>query len=142
MNEEKYIKLAIKEAKKAYKYGDIPVGCIIIKNNKIISKAYNKKEKNQIATYHAEILAINKACKKLKTWHLDECILISTMEPCKMCTGAIIQSRIKNIIYLVSNENFGNIEKNQIFKNKKYKIKKIYNEEIINLLKNFFEKLR
>lgn len=142
MNEEKYIKLAIKEAKKAYKYGDIPVGCIIIKNNKIISKAYNKKEKNQIATYHAEILAINKACKKLKTWHLDECILISTMEPCEMCTGAIIQSRIKNIIYLVSNENFGNIEKNQIFKNKKYKIKKIYNEEIINLLKKFFEKLR
>ena len=142
MNEEKYIKLAIKEAKKAYKYGDIPVGCIIIKNNKIISKAYNKKEKNQIATYHAEILAINKACKKLKTWHLDECILISTMEPCEMCTGAIIQSRIKNIIYLVSNENFGNIEKNQIFKNKKYKIKKIYNEEIINLLKKFFKKLR
>lgn len=142
MNEEKYIKLAIKEAKKAYKYGDIPVGCIIVKNNKIISKAYNKKEKNQIATYHAEILAINKACKKLKTWHLDECILISTMEPCEMCTGAIIQSRIKNIIYLVSNENFGNIEKNQIFKNKKYKIKKIYNEEIINLLKKFFEKLR
>lgn len=142
MNEEKYIKLAIKEAIKAYKYGDIPVGCIIIKNNKIISKAYNKKEKNQIATYHAEILAINKACKKLKTWHLDECILISTMEPCEMCTGAIIQSRIKNIIYLVSNENFGNIEKNQIFKNKKYKIKKIYNEEIINLLKKFFEKLR
>ncbi len=142
MKEEKYIKLAIKEAKKAYKYGDIPVGCIIIKNNKIISKAYNKKEKNQIATYHAEILAINKACKKLKTWHLDECILISTMEPCEMCTGAIIQSRIKNIIYLVSNENFGNIEKNQIFKNKKYKIKKIYNEEIINLLKKFFEKLR
>lgn len=142
MNEEKYIKSAIKEAKKAYKYGDIPVGCIIIKNNKIISKAYNKKEKNQIATYHAEILAINKACKKLKTWHLDECILISTMEPCEMCTGAIIQSRIKNIIYLVSNENFGNIEKNQIFKNKKYKIKKIYNEEIINLLKKFFEKLR
>ena len=142
MNEEKYIKLAIKEAKKAYKYGDIPVGCIIIKNNKIISKAYNKKEKNQIATYHAEILAINKACKKLKTWHLDECILISTMEPCEMCTGAIIQSRIKNIIYLVSNENFGNIEKNQIFKNKKYKIKNIYNEEIINLLKKFFKKLR
>ena len=142
MNEEKYIKLAIKEAKKAYKYGDIPVGRIIIKNNKIISKAYNKKEKNQIATYHAEILAINKACKKLKTWHLDECILISTMEPCEMCTGAIIQSRIKNIIYLVSNENFGNIEKNQIFKNKKYKIKNIYNEEIINLLKKFFKKLR
>ena len=142
MNEEKYIKSAIKEAKKAYKYGDIPVGCIIIKNNKIISKAYNKKEKNQIATYHAEILAINKACKKLKTWHLDECILISTMEPCEMCTGAIIQSRIKNIIYLELNENFGNIEKNQIFKNKKYKIKKIYNEEIINLLKKFFEKLR
>ena len=102
MNNEKYLKIAYKEALKAYKKGDIPVGCVIVKKNKIVAKAYNKKEKNNIATYHAEILAINKACKKLKTWHLDDCILYTTMEPCIMCSGAIIQSRIKKIVYSIS----------------------------------------
>lgn len=142
MNDEKYIKMAYKEALKAYKKGDIPVGCVIVKNNKIISKAYNKKEKKYIATYHAEILAINKACKKLKTWHLDECILYSTMEPCIMCSGAIIQSRIKKIVYSINNNSFGNIENNEYFKKNKYEIKKIYNKDILNLIQKFFREKR
>lgn len=142
MENKKYIKIAYKEALKAYKKGDIPVGCVIVKNDKVIAKAYNKKEKNKIATYHAEILAINKACKKLKTWHLDDCILYSTMEPCIMCSGAIIQSRIKKIYYSVSNKNFGNIENNKIFKNNKYEIKKIENKQIFYLIQKFFQNIR
>jgi len=104
---EKYMKIAINEAKKAYKKGDIPVGAVIVKNNKIISKSYNKKEKNNCPIDHAEILVIKKACKKLKTWHLDGCTLYVTMEPCLMCAGALIQSRIEKIVYGVENSKFG-----------------------------------
>ena len=111
MNEEKFMLLAIKEAKRAYNRNEVPIGAIIVKNNKIIAKAYNKKEKTQIATHHAELLAINRACKKLKTWHLDDCILYTTLEPCMMCSGAIIQSHITKIIYAASNQKFGAIEK-------------------------------
>lgn len=142
MNDEKYIEIAYKQALKAYKKGDTPIGCVIVKDNKIIAKAYNKKEKNNIATHHAEILAINKACKKLKTWHLDDCVLYSTMEPCVMCSGAIIQSRIKKIVYSISNNSFGNIENNEYFKKNKYEIKKIDNKEILELVQKFFETLR
>lgn len=142
MNDEKYIEIAYKEALKAYKKGDTPIGCVIVKNDKIIAKAYNKKEKNNIATHHAELLAINKACKKLKTWHLDDCTLYSTMEPCIMCSGAIIQSRIKKIVYSMSNNSFGNIENNEYFKKNKYEIVKIDNKEILELVQKFFKKLR
>ena len=142
MNDEKYIEIAYKEALKAYKKGDTPIGCVIVKNNKIIAKSYNKKEKNNIATHHAELLAINKACKKLKTWHLDDCTLYSTMEPCIMCSGAIIQSRIKKIVYSMSNNSFGNIENNEYFKKNKYEIVKINNKEILELVQKFFKKLR
>ena len=88
---EKYMELAISMAKKAFKKGEIPVGAVIVKNGKIIAKSYNTKEKNKDVTCHAEINAIKKACKKLKTWHLEECELYTTLEPCMMCTGAIIQ---------------------------------------------------
>ena len=102
-----YMNVAINEAKKALKKGEVPVGAIIVKNNKIISKAYNKKEKSKNVTKHAEIIAISKACKKLKNWRLDDCEIYVTMEPCMMCCGAIEQSRIKKIVYGVKNENYG-----------------------------------
>ncbi|MGM9971954.1 MAG: nucleoside deaminase [Anaeroplasmataceae bacterium] len=95
----KYMKLAIEEAKKAYKHNEVPVGCVIVCDNKVIAKAYNKREGSQNSLYHAEILCINKACKKLKSWRLDECDIYVTLEPCPMCSGAIIQSKIKNIYY-------------------------------------------
>lgn len=136
------INIIIKEAKKAYKKGDIPVGCAIVKNKKIIAKAYNLKENKGIATYHAEILAINKACKKLKTWHLDDCTLYTTMEPCVMCSGAIIQSRIKKIVYILDNSTFGNIKNNNYFNNNKYEIIKINNEEALKMMQTFFKNKR
>lgn len=142
----KYMEIAIKLAKKAYKNGDVPVGAVIVKDDKIIAKAYNKKEKNKIATQHAEIMAIEKACKKLKTWYLNDCILYTTMEPCLMCTGAIIQSRLNTIIYATENNNFGELNKNvEYFKkyNKNLIIKKgILKEESVILLKDFFKDKR
>lgn len=137
----KYMNEALKQAKKAYKKGDVPIGTIIVKDNKIIAKAYNKKEKNKIATSHAEIIAINKACKKLRTWHLENCILYTTMEPCMMCTGAILQSRIENICYGISNKSFGAIH--NLKKNNKISIEgHILEKECLELVQKFFRNKR
>lgn len=139
---KEYMQLAYNEALKAYKKGDVPIGAIIIKNNKVIAKSYNKKEKNSNAILHAELDVINKACKKLKTWHLEECILYTTLEPCLMCMGAIVQSRINEIYYATKNNNFGEI--NIIKKyNKQIKINSgLLEKESSELLKKFFQEKR
>ncbi|MDD3453266.1 MAG: nucleoside deaminase [Bacilli bacterium] len=142
MFDEKFMKIAINEAKKAYKKQEIPIGCVIVKNNKIISKAHNKKEKTKQVTAHAEILAINKACKKIKSWHLNDCILYTTLEPCMMCTGAIIQSRIKKIYYATKSEKFGMLES---LNNNEYNLNicsGVLEKESKELLKKFFDKRR
>ena len=94
-----YMTIALKEAMKAYKKNEVPVGCVIVYNDKIIAKAHNTRQYTKRATNHAEIIAINKACKKLKSWMLDDTSIYITLEPCLMCTGAIMQARIKNVIY-------------------------------------------
>lgn len=135
---EYYMKLAIKEAKKAYKHNEVPVGAVIVKNNKIISKAYNKKEKTKNVIKHAEIIAISKACKKIKNWRLDDCEIYITMEPCMMCSGAIQQSRIKKIIYGVKNDQYGhtnNLNNIEI-------ISQICEKECKKLVQSFFKKKR
>ena len=133
-----YMKIALKEAFKAYKAGDVPVGAVIVKNNKIISKAHNKKKKNKNAINHAEIIVINKVCKKLKTWHLNDCILYTTMEPCMMCCGAIIQSRIKEIHYILDNDQFGCLK---LLENNNTIIKE-NDDSYKNMINDFFIKLR
>ena len=111
MNEDyKYMKLALKQAQKALKEDEVPVGAIIVKDNKVIAKAYNQKEQKNQPTAHAEILAITKACKKLKTWHLDDCVIYVTLEPCVMCAGALLQARIKKIVYGAKSYQDGAIE--------------------------------
>ena len=95
--EEKFMNEALKEARKAYEKLEIPVGAVIVKNGKIIARAHNLKETKQTATAHAEILAIQKANKKLNNWRLIDCDMYVTLEPCSMCMGAIVSSRIKNI---------------------------------------------
>ena len=135
---ENYMNLAIQQAKKAYKYEEVPVGAIIVKNNKIIAKAYNKKEKTKNVTKHAEIIAISKACKKIKNWRLDDCEIYVTMEPCMMCCGAIEQSRIKKIIYGVKNENYGSTE---LLKNVEI-ISQVCEKECRELVRSFFKKRR
>ena len=105
-----YMNLAYKESLKALNEDEVPVGAIIVKDDKIISRAHNKKEHSNMAIYHAEILAINKANKKLKSWHLDNCTMYVTLEPCVMCAGAIIQSRIKKVVYGAKSYQDGAIE--------------------------------
>ena len=104
--------LAKKEALKAYKEDEVPIGSIIVKDGNIIAKAHNKKEKKQDATAHSEIECIKKANKKLKSWHLDDCELYVTLEPCMMCTGAIINSRIKKRYFAAKDPKGGSLDSN------------------------------
>ena len=96
---ERFMREAIKEAKKAELLDEVPIGCIIVKDNKIISRGYNIRESKQNPAGHAEMVAINKASKKLKNWRLEDCELYVTLEPCIVCSGAIIQSRIKTVYF-------------------------------------------
>ena len=94
-----FMKKALQEAKKALLIDEVPIGCVIVKDDKIIARGYNKRESKQDVTSHAEIEAIKKANKKLNSWRLVDCDIYITLEPCIMCMGAIIQSRIRNIYY-------------------------------------------
>ncbi len=147
MNEhEKFMHYAYLEALKAYKENEIPVGAIILdKDNKVIAKAHNKKNKCNDVTAHAEILAIKKASKKLKSWHLDECKIYITVEPCLMCSSAILQSRIKSIYYGVEstfNELSLKYLSDYLFDNNIEVKGNILSDEISILLSNFFNKIR
>lgn len=143
-----YMQIALKEAKKSLKYDDVPIGAVIVKNGNIIAKAHNMKEKMSIATKHAEIIAIEKACKKFNSWYLNDCTLYVTVEPCLMCCGAIIQSRIKRVVYATKNEKFGYVESiENILDNKKNNHnviidKGIYEKEAKELIQQFFQKKR
>ncbi len=141
---DKFMIEALKEAKKAYKKNEVPIGAVIVKNDKIIARAYNKKEKSNIATQHAEILAIDKACRKVKNWRLNDCTIYVTVEPCIMCCGAIIQSRIKKIVYGISNKNYGGVESIATVLDKtNISIEKgIMQNECLAILKKFFNKKR
>ena len=99
MNEIDWMKKAILQAKVAMKKNEVPIGCVIVKDGKIIARAHNLRESQQIATKHAELIAIERACKKLKTWRLEDCDLYVTLEPCPMCAGAIILSRIRSVTF-------------------------------------------
>lgn len=145
--EEKWMKEALKEAQKAYSKEEIPVGAVIVKENKIIAKAHNLKELKKTAIAHAEILAIQKANKKLQNWRLLNCDLYVTLEPCMMCLGAIISSRIKNIyIGTIDPKNKEQEAENRLKEyEKKYGINieiGILQEECEDILKKFFKDLR
>lgn len=133
---EKYSKEIIKLAKIAYKKGEVPVGAIITKNDKILARAYNKIETSKDATMHAEILAIKKASKKLKNWRLNDCEMYVTLEPCTMCSSAIELSRIKKVYYLVKRDKEISIKKS------KYIHYNTFTAEALNLLQSFFKKVR
>lgn len=101
------MKEALKEAKKAELIDEVPIGCVIVKDDKIIARGHNQRETNQSPIGHAEIIAINKASKKLKSWRLEGCDIYVTLEPCIMCSGAIIQSRISKVYYGASDPKGG-----------------------------------
>lgn len=131
---EKFMLEALKQAKKAYKAAEVPVGAVIAKDNKIIAKSYNKIEQKQDSTSHAEINVIKLASKKLNNWRLNDCDLYVTLEPCEMCKGAIKNSRIKNVYYILSKNDF----KNDI------NIQKVNMDEkkYLNIIQRFFQEKR
>lgn len=132
----KFMFEALKQAKKAYNKKEVPVGVVIVKDNKIIAKAYNKIESKNDATKHAEIIAIRKASKKIKNWRLYDCDMYVTLEPCAMCEAAIELSRIKNVYYCLSKDKNITVDKT------KYKKVKNYEDEYKNMLQSFFKKRR
>lgn len=136
---DEYYNILIKLSKKASKNDEVPVSALLVKDGQIIAKDYNKREKKHSIIAHAEILVINKAAKKLKTWHLDECTLYVTLKPCNMCMEIIKQSRIKNVFYLVDKPKEKKEYSNQ-------KIERTYvctqEQEYLKILNNFFQKKR
>ena len=142
----KFMTIALNEAKKAYIKREVPVGAVIIKDDVIISKAHNLREYKNTSLAHAEILAIEKACKKLNSWRLDGCTMYVTLEPCMMCAGAITQSRIKKVVIGAMDEKNGVIESiANVFDIKtttkvEYEIQK--EEKCSKILSNFFKELR
>lgn len=148
MNDIKFMKIALEEAKKAAKEGEVPIGAVLVKDNKIIAKAHNLKESKLDATAHAEILVIKKASKKLNNWRLLDTTLYVTLEPCAMCASAISQARIKRLVYALDDKNNGAI-KNGI---KLYKQKSINKPPLVTnnvlakdakqILQKFFQEKR
>jgi len=144
-----YMKEALKEAEKAYLRGEVPVGAIIVDGQgEIISRGYNLKESKKDPTAHAEIVAIRKAVKKYNNWRLEDCTLYVTLEPCVMCYGAIVQSRIQKVVFGAYDKKFGvfgsTIDLNELnlFNHKVDAVGGILEEESSELLKKFFKNLR
>ena len=145
---EKFMKEALKQAKKAYDKLEVPVGAVIVKDNKVIARAYNQKETKFDTTKHAEIIAIQKASKKLKSWRLIDCDLYVTLEPCTMCAGAIINARIRKVYFGAVDEKTGAVgSKLNLFKDYTFNHKVDYENNILNdkcrdILSKFFIELR
>ncbi len=148
MLEEKFMKEALKEAQKAYEKLEVPVGCVVVKDGKIIARAHNLKETKYDTTKHAEILAIQKASKKLQSWRLIDCEMYVTLEPCSMCAGAIINSRIKKVYIGALDKKTGacgsvlNLFNDYKFNHNVDLEIGIMEKECENVLKNFFKELR
>lgn len=143
----KFMKQALKQAQKAYDKGEVPVGAVIVKNNKIIARAHNEKEEKCDTTKHAEIIVIQKASKKLKSWRLSDCEMYVTLEPCSMCAGAIIQARIKKVYIGTTDTKTGACGSvlnlfNYNFNHKVEVEKEILQQDCENMLKKFFAELR
>lgn len=146
--EIKYMKEAIRYGRRSLLSDDVPVGCVIVKNNKIIGYGYNKKEELHSPLAHAEIMAINMASKNLNSYHLEGCDIYVTLEPCLMCVGAILNARIKNLYFGAYNYRFGAVLSHvELLKDGGFNHKTNYQggilkEESARLLNSFFEKLR
>ncbi|WP_330398564.1 tRNA adenosine(34) deaminase TadA [Anaerocolumna aminovalerica] len=142
------MKEAIKEAKKAAKIGEVPIGCVIVYEDKIIARGYNKRNTKKTTLAHAELLAIQKASKKLGDWRLEDCTMYVTLEPCQMCAGAIIQARMKEVVVGAMNPKAGcagsvlNILQMQEFNHQAELITGVMEEECKMVLQDFFKELR
>ena len=148
LKKEKFMKEAIKQAKKAYDKEEIPVGAVIVKDGKIIARGYNKKEEKKDTTQHAEIIAIQKASRKIGAWRLQDCEMYVTLEPCAMCTGALIQARLKRVYIGTMDPKTGacgsvlNLLEDYKFNHKVEVETNIMQKECEKILKDFFKHLR
>ena len=146
--DEKYMKEALKEAKKAYKLGEVPIGCVIVYEGKIIGRGYNRRNTDKTTLAHAEISAIKKASKFINDWRLEGCTLYVTLEPCQMCSGAIIQARIDRVVMGSMNPKAGcggsllNILENESFNHQALVTRGVLDEECSEILTKFFKELR
>lgn len=145
---EQYMKEALKQAKKAYELGEVPIGCVIVYQDKIIGRGYNRRNTDKNTLAHAEITAINKASKKMGDWRLEGCTLYVTLEPCQMCAGAIVQARITEVVLGSMNPKAGcggsilNILEMPEFNHQVQVKRGVLAEECTHMLTTFFKELR
>lgn len=148
MTDIKFMKLALKEAKKAKEIGEVPIGAVIVQNDQVISTGYNIRETTETTLSHAELIAIDRANKQLGSWRLDDCTLYVTLEPCAMCAGAIIQARIMRVVFGAFDPKAGcagtlmNLLEEDRFNHQVEVTSGILEEECANIIKQFFKELR
>lgn len=146
--DEKYMKEALKQAKKAEDIGEVPIGCVIVYDDKVIARGYNKRNSKNSTLAHAELIAIDKASKKIGDWRLEDCIMYVTLEPCQMCAGAIVQSRMKKVGIGAMNPKAGcagsilNLLQVEEFNHQVEIATGILEEECVTILQTFFKNLR
>lgn len=146
--DEKFMKEAIRQAKKAEAIGDVPIGCVIVRDGRIIARGYNKRNKNKTVLAHAELLAMSKACRKAGDWRLEDCTMYITLEPCQMCAGAIVQARIPRVVIGSMNPKAGcggsilNLLQMKEFNHQVKVTRGVLEEECSEMLSAFFRKLR
>lgn len=146
--DEKYMKAAIREAKKAYALEEVPIGCVIVQNDKIIARGYNRRNTDKNTLAHAEISAIKKASKKTGDWRLEDCTMYVTLEPCQMCAGAIVQSRMGKVVIASMNPKAGcagsviNLLQMKQFNHQVEMETGVLEEECSIMLSRFFQELR
>lgn len=146
--DEKYMKAALREAKKAYKLDEVPIGCVIVQNDKIIARGYNRRNTDKNTLAHAEMSAIKKASKKTGDWRLEDCTMYVTLEPCQMCAGAIVQSRLGKVVIGSMNPKAGcagsviNLLQMKQFNHQVEMVTGVLEEECSSMLSGFFQELR
>lgn len=146
--DEQFMQAAIKEAKKAYEIGEVPIGAVIVYQNEIIARGFNHRETSQVTASHAELIAINEANKKIGSWRLEGCTLYVTLEPCAMCAGAIVQSRIERVVFGAFDPKAGccgtlmNLLQEPRFNHQSALANGVMGESCASLLKSFFRELR
>lgn len=146
--DERFMKEAIRQAKKAEAIGDVPIGCVIVCDGKIIARGYNKRNKNKTVLAHAELLAMSKACKKTGDWRLEDCTMYITLEPCQMCAGAIVQARMGRVVIGAMNPKAGcagsvlNLLEMPEFNHQVQVERGVLGEECSRMLTEFFKELR
>lgn len=146
--DEKYMRMAIREAKKAYALDEVPIGCVIVQDNKVIARGYNRRNTDKNTLAHAEIAAIRKASKKTGDWRLEDCTMYVTLEPCQMCAGAIVQSRLGKVVIGSMNPKAGcagsviNLLQMKEFNHQVEQVMGVLEEECSTMLSTFFQELR